>query len=113
VLIDLRIENAENSRMTIDRAIHSLLSPARAARLAGALAVLAGGLVLVGGTLDLAALKNILPGWLSVKPNPTLAFVLTGPALLLPGIDQGLFTRGRSQQPWTSQSLTASSMSDA
>ncbi|MEI8340986.1 MAG: CHASE3 domain-containing protein, partial [Verrucomicrobiota bacterium] len=52
------------------------------ARLAGALVVGAGGMVLVGWALDISALKSILPGWVSVKPNTALAFVLTGIAVL-------------------------------
>jgi hypothetical protein len=55
------------------------------AQLAGALAIFVGGMVLVGWALDVAALKSILPGWVSVKPNTALAFVLTGIALLVSG----------------------------
>jgi PAS domain S-box-containing protein len=69
--------------MTIERASHSALSPSFAVQSAGALAVLAGGLVLAGWTLDIAALKSLLPNWVSVKPNTALAFILTGIAVLL------------------------------
>ena len=69
--------------MTTERASHSVLSRSFAVQSAGALAVLVGGLVLAGWTLDLAALKSLLPGWVSVKPNAALAFILTGIALLL------------------------------
>jgi PAS domain S-box-containing protein len=55
------------------------------ARWAGALAIFVGGMVLVGWARDVAALKSILPGWVSVKPNTALAFVLTGIALWFSG----------------------------
>ncbi len=42
---------------------------------AGVLAICLGGLVLAGWALDIAALKSILPGRVSVKPNTALAFV--------------------------------------
>ncbi|MEI6149977.1 MAG: CHASE3 domain-containing protein, partial [bacterium] len=47
-----------------------------------ALAISVGGLVLVGWALDIAALKSILPGWVSMKPNTAVAFVLIGIAIL-------------------------------
>jgi PAS domain S-box-containing protein len=52
------------------------------ARFAGGLAVIVGGMVLVGWAFDIAALKSVLPGWVSMKPNAALAFILTGIALL-------------------------------
>lgn len=49
-----------------------------AAAFAGGLAVLVGGLALVGWALDIVVLKSIQPGWVSMKPNVALAFVLMG-----------------------------------
>ena len=53
---------------------------------ASAAAVLVGGLVLVGWAFDIPALKSVLPGWVSMKPNAALAFILTGIALQLPDL---------------------------
>ena len=39
--------------------------------------------VLVGWLLDIAMLKSVLPGWVMMKPNTALGFVLAGGALLL------------------------------
>ncbi len=48
----------------------------------GALAALVGGMVLLGWALNIATLKSVLPGWVSMKPNTAVAFILTGIALL-------------------------------
>ena len=48
----------------------------------GALTLAVGTMVLVGWARDQSALKSILPGWPSVKPNTALAFLLIGLALL-------------------------------
>ena len=50
--------------------------------LAGALSVLAGGLVLTGWALDIAPLTTILPGGVPMQANAALGFILAGFALL-------------------------------
>jgi hypothetical protein len=78
--------------MNIERTSHSVLSRPFAVQSAGAVAVLVGGLVLAGWTLDITALKSLLPNWVSVKPNTALAFILTGIALLLSTVNSQFST---------------------
>jgi hypothetical protein len=52
-------------------------------RVAGAIAVLVAGLVLVGWQLDLEALKRILPGLVAMNPATAIAFILCGASLWL------------------------------
>jgi len=56
---------------------------------AATLAIVTGGLVLVGWTFDSTALRSIGPGWVPMKPNSAVAFVLTGIALLFSGLPLG------------------------
>ena len=56
-------------------------APILAASLTAALAVITGGTVLLGWALDITLMKSILPGWVSVKPNTALNFILAGIAL--------------------------------
>lgn len=68
--------------MPLELATQSAVPRKLAPTLAGALAVFVGGMVFVGWALDIAALKSILPGLVTVNPNTALAFILTGVALL-------------------------------
>jgi two-component system sensor histidine kinase/response regulator len=45
--------------------------------------VLLGTLVLAGWWLDIAALKSVLPQWVTMKPNTAVGFLLAGTALWL------------------------------
>ena len=47
----------------------------------GALAVVIGSMALAGWALDIAALKSVFPGWVSMKANTALGFILLGIAL--------------------------------
>jgi len=40
-------------------------------------------MILLGWTFNIAALKGILPGWVTVKPNTAIGFILCGVALAL------------------------------
>jgi PAS domain S-box-containing protein len=64
----------------------------RATGLAAAVAVLVGGLVLLGWELDIPALKGISPGLATMKVNLALGFVAAGASLWL--------SRGRQADRW-------------
>ena len=82
---------------------HAELSPKLAASFAGGLAIVVGGAVLAGWALDIAALKSVLPGWVAVKPNTAVCFILIGvatlfsrpPPTLNPPLSSVLFRLGR------------------
>ena len=50
---------------------------------AAAAAAFTGGMVLIGWVFDIAVLKSILPGWVSMKANTAVCFILIGIALWL------------------------------
>ncbi len=62
-------------------------TPNRTAFFAGALAVLVGSAVLTGWTLEIAALKSVLPAWVAMKANTAVGFILIGIASLLAGLE--------------------------
>ncbi|MBK9990499.1 MAG: PAS domain S-box protein [Verrucomicrobia bacterium] len=82
--------------MTTETLTQRVLTPKLVARLAAMLAIVAGGMVLVGWVFDLTTLKSILPGWVSVKPNTAIGFMLTGFALLLSGQSSEAQPRSRT-----------------
>jgi PAS domain S-box-containing protein len=59
------------------------MNPRSLAGVTAAAVATLGCLVLVGWAFDTAVLKSVLPGWVSMKPNTALAFVLLGLALWL------------------------------
>jgi PAS domain S-box-containing protein len=68
--------------MGTERANRWVASLQLAARLLAVLAEAIGILVLAGWAFDIAALKSVLPGWVSMKPNAAFASVLMGFAVL-------------------------------
>jgi len=69
--------------MTTDHTPNLAVRASKFASLAAVLAVVVGAMVLAGGAFDIAALKSILPGWVSMKANTAACFILIGIALLL------------------------------
>ena len=76
------MEQAKPATMSTDHTHHTSVVPKFTFRVA-ALVVVAGSMVLVGWAFDIAVLKSILPGWVSMKANTAVCFILIGVALLL------------------------------
>jgi len=76
-------------------------------RLAGALSIGVGLAVLAGWALDQPALKSVLPGWVSVKPNTALGFVLVGLAILALDPRAGAGGAAELRAPLTSRLLAS------
>jgi signal transduction histidine kinase/DNA-binding response OmpR family regulator len=66
----------------IDDSTHAASMP-RFTRVASVLAGATSSLVLMGWWLDIAALKSVLPGFATMKPNTAVAFVFSSAALWL------------------------------
>ena len=62
---------------------HQSMAPGRAAMMLGLLVVGIGVLVLVGWRFDIALLKSVFPGLVSMKPNTALGILLGGVALAI------------------------------
>ncbi len=69
--------------MPIGHTSNPAIRATRFAFLVALLAVVVGAMVLAGWAFDIGALKSILPGWVSMKANTALCFILTGCALWL------------------------------
>jgi len=69
--------------MTAQANPHLVSASASLSRAASVLVVVVGGAVLIGWMLDIALLKSVLPGLVTMKPNTALALVLSGVSLWL------------------------------
>ena len=65
----------------------------RYTQISGAIAITIGVLVLIGWLFDISVLKSVWPGWVSVKANTALAFILIGLAFLFSRSDSIILTR--------------------
>jgi hypothetical protein len=52
----------------------------------GFFAIAVGATVLAGWLFDISILKTLLPGFVPMKANTALAFVLAGGSLLIPAV---------------------------
>ncbi|MDO8786911.1 MAG: PAS domain S-box protein [Sulfuritalea sp.] len=69
--------------MNTDHTFSPAAPATRLASFSALLAVAVGVMVLVGWAFDIALLKSILPGWVSMKANTAACFILIGIALWL------------------------------
>ena len=69
--------------MTTEHPPNPAVLATQLASLAALLAVVVGAMVLVGWTFDIAVLKSVFPGWVTMKANAAVCFILIGIALLL------------------------------
>ena len=69
--------------MSTDHTPDSTVLANKLASLAALVTVVVGIMVLVGWASDIAVLKSILPGWVAMKANTAVCFILIGVALLL------------------------------
>lgn len=67
----------------------------KAAQIASAIVILVGCVVLVGWIYNIAVLKSILPGFVAMRPNTALGFILAGGSLWVQ-----LSTKKRSSGKW-------------
>jgi len=69
--------------MITGRILNPAVLATKLASLATILAIIVGVMVLVGWAFDIAVLKSILPGWVAMKANAAVCFILIGVALWL------------------------------
>lgn len=69
--------------MMITDHTHPAVRAPKLASWAAVLAVVTGAMVLAGWAFDIVPLKSVLPGWIDMKANTAVCFILTGIALLL------------------------------
>jgi PAS domain S-box-containing protein len=75
---------------------HPAVLARKLASWAALLSVVVGAMVLVGWTFDIVTLKSVLPGWVAMKANTAVCFILTGIALLLTARPPATFNPERS-----------------